>query len=143
MAHQGRHITARAVVAAVAANLTLAALVAGSQAGPGYLAVGDWSAEAQGGNGVRLTVSTDGLIPKQPDAFINGNAIVGLAWVDAGTWTALVATIHPVLGRDSNQRPDSWHLHTVTLDPAGATAPNDVCLVSVDTTPTAGINLQG
>lgn len=143
MSHQISRRTARAAIGALAANLALAAVVAGSQAGPGYLAVGDWSADAQGPNLVELTATTNGAIPKRPDSFIGSNAIVGIAWLDVGTLKALVATIHPVIGRDSNQRPDSWHLHTVTLTAAGATAPNDVCLVSVDSTPTGGIRLQG
>jgi hypothetical protein len=139
----------RAIIGALAANLALAAVVVGSQAGPGYVAVDDWSAAAQGTNGVRLSVTTNGAIPKQPDSFIGANAIVGFAWVDGDTSTALVATIHPVIGRDSNQRPDSWHLHTVTLslvDPDGDDDPSptdDACIVSIDSTPTAGINVQG
>ena len=139
----------RALALGLAANVALAATVAAAQAGPGYLAVEDWSAEAQGTNGVRLSVTTDGAIPKQPDSFVNSNAIVGFAWVDGGTGTALVATIHPVIGRDSHQRPDSWHLHTVTLslvDPDGDDDPtptDDACVVSIDSTPTAGINVQG
>jgi len=142
--HRPRKLAAaRALAASLAISLTSAGIVAGSQAGPGYLAVSDWTSTAQGTNGVRLTATTNGAIPKQPDEFIGSNAIVGIAWVDADTWTALVATIHPVIGRDSNQRPDSWHIHTVTLNPAGATAPDDVCLVSVDSTPTAGVNIQG
>jgi len=136
-------MAARALAASLVISLATAGIVAGSQAGPGYLAVSDWTASEQGTNGVRLTATTNGSIPKQPDEFIDSNAIVGIAWVDADTWTALVATIHPVIGRDSNQRPDSWHIHTVTLDPSGAIAPDDVCLVSVDSTPTAGINVQG
>ena len=146
MPHQHQRPAGRALVAGLAANLALAAVVAGSQAGPGYLSVDDWSADAQGTNGVRLTVSTDGSIPKQPDTFVNSNAIVGFAWVDGDTGRALVATIHPVIGRDSNQRPDSWHLHTVTLDlsdPDGDDTPDDACVVSIDSTPTAGINVQG
>jgi len=136
----------RALVAGLALNLAVVAIVAGSEAGPGYLGVQDWSADAQGTNGVRLTVTTNGSIPKAPDTFIGSNAIVGFAWVDGDSGSALVATIHPVIGRDSNQRPDSWHLHTVTLDlndPDGNDTPDDACLVSVDTTPTAGINVQG
>jgi hypothetical protein len=120
----------------------VATIVAGSQAGPSYLAVGGWSAGAVGPNLVRLSATTNGAIPKQADQFINDNVIVGIAWADLGTGTALVATIHPTLGRDSNQRPDSWHLHTVQLA-GGATAPNDFCLVSVNSTPTAGIAIQG
>ena len=137
-----RRIGFGATTVAVAANLALAAVVAGSQGGPSYLAVGGWSAGATSPNTVRLLATTNGAIPKQADQFINDNVIVGIAWADLGTGTALVATIHPTLGRDSNQRPDSWHLHTVQLA-GGATAPNDFCLVSVNSTPTAGIAIQG
>lgn len=132
----------RAVAGAVVGNLALAAVVAGAEAGPSYLAVTDWSAEALSPHVVMLSATTNGSIPKRPDAFIGDNAIVGLAWADLGTGTALVATIHPVIGRDSNQRPDQWHLHTVQLG-GGATAPNDFCLVAVTSTPTAGISIQG
>src|SRR5262245_28414040 len=103
---------ARALALGLAANLALAAVAAAAAAGPDYLQVQDWSATEQGTNGVRLGVTTDSSIPKQPHSFIDSNLIVGFAWVDAGTSTALVATIHPFIGRDSNQRPDSWHLHT-------------------------------
>jgi hypothetical protein len=134
--------SARAVIAALAANLALASLVAARQGGPAYLAVDSWSAGAISQNTVRLSASTNGDIPKQPDAFIASNAIVGIGWADLGTGTALVATIHPLIGRDSHQRPDQWHLHTVQLA-GGATAPNDFCLVAVLTTPTGGIRIQG
>jgi hypothetical protein len=127
---------------ALAGNLALATIVAAAQAGPSYLSVSDWSAGSVGPNLVRLSATTNGAIPKRADQFINDNVIVGIAWADLGTGTALVATIHPTLGRDSNQRPDSWHLHTVQLA-GGATAPNDFCLVSVNSTPTAGIAIQG
>jgi hypothetical protein len=135
-------VTGRALVVALVATLVPAALVAASQAGPGYLAVGSWSAGAVSAQTVRLSATTNGAIPKQADAFISANVISGIAWADLGTGTALVATIHPALGRDSNQRPDGWHLHTVQLTD-GATAPNDFCLVAVLTTPTAGIRIQG
>jgi hypothetical protein len=131
-----------AVTLAVATNLALAAVVAAAQGGPSYLAVSGWSARVVGQNLVRLSATTNGAIPKQADQFIHDNVIVGIAWADLGTGTALVATIHPTLGRDSHQRPDSWHLHTVQLA-GGATAPNDFCLVSVNSTPTAGIAIQG
>ena len=54
----------------------------------------------------------------------------------------VVATIHPVLGRDSNQNPNSWHAHTARLS-GGATSPNDFCIASIDSTPTAGIAITG
>ena len=144
MSHRmsSRRRSVGAIATAVAANLALAAVVAGAEAGPSYLAVSDWSAGATSPNTVRLSASTNGAIPKRADQFINDNVIVGIAWADLGTGTALVATIHPTLGRDSNQRPDGWHLHTVQLA-GGATAPNDFCLVSVNSTPTAGIAIQG
>jgi hypothetical protein len=139
---RGRGRYAGAVVVALAASLALSTVVAGAQAGPAYLAVDGWSAEAASPVTVRLSASTNAAIPRFPDEFIAGNAIVGLAWADLGTGTALVATIHPAIGRDSKQLKDGWHLHTVQLG-GGATAPNDFCLVAVLTTPTAGIRIQG
>ena len=131
-----------ALAMALAGNLALAAVVAGAEAGPSYLAVSDFLAAAVSPVTVRLSATTNGAIPKRADQFITDNVIVGIAWADLDTGTAFVATIHPTLGRDSNQRPDTWHPHTVTLT-GGATAPNDFCLVSVDSTPTAGIAIQG
>ena len=133
---------AGAAVVALAASIALSSVVAGAQAGPAYLAVNDWSADAVSQMTVRLSASTNAAIPRFADEFISGNAIVGLAWADLGTGTALVATIHPAIGRDSKQLKDGWHLHTVQLG-GGATAPNDFCLVAVLTTPTAGIRIQG
>jgi hypothetical protein len=137
---RGRH--AGAAVVALAASLALSTVVAGAQAGPAYLAVTDWSADALSGNVVQLSATTNGAIPRRADDFIAGNVIVGIAWADLGTGTAVVATIHPALGRDSKQLKDGWHLHTVQLA-GGATAPNDFCLVEVMTTPTGGIQIQG
>jgi len=137
---RGRH--AAAAIVALAASVALSSVVAGAEAGPAYLAVADWSAGAVSVNTVRLSATTNGDIPKRADEFIAGNVIVGIAWADLGTGTALVATIHPALGRDSKQLKDGWHVHTVQLA-GGATAPNDFCLVAVLTTPTAGIRVQG
>ena len=137
---RGRY--AGAAVVALAASLALSTVAAGAQAGPAYLAVDGWSAEAVSRVTVRVSASTNAAIPRHADDFIAGNAIVGLAWADLGTGTALVATIHPAIGRDSKQLKDGWHVHTVQLG-AGATGPNDFCLVAVLTTPTAGIRIQG
>jgi hypothetical protein len=142
LARPSRPIRAIALVTAVlAATLGGATIASASANGPGYLAVTDWSASALNANVVRLSATVDGNIPMRPDAFIGDNVIVGIGWADLGTGTALVATIHPVLGRDSHQRPDAWHLHTVQLT-GGATAPNDFCLVAVSSTPTAGIAIH-
>jgi hypothetical protein len=44
--------------------------------------------------------------------------------------------------RDSQHYPDAWHAHTATLGD-GATPPKDFCVVSIDSTPTAGIQIHG
>lgn len=113
--------------------------------GPAWLNVpglGTFTATNQNDKVVKLSVTTDGPIPRRADDFINSNPVVGLAWADLDSGKVLVATIHPVLGRDSHQNPDAWHLHTATLG-SGATAPNDFCVVSIDSSPTAGIAIQG
>src|SRR3989442_15983133 len=130
---------------AVAAGLALAVLGApGAQAavaGPAYLAVSSFTATLQNPNLAKLSVTTRGNIPIRADDFINSNLVVGLAWADLSTGKVFVATIHPVLGRDSLQNPVGWHAHTATL--AGvATAPHDFCVASIDSTPTAGIKIE-
>jgi hypothetical protein len=127
---------------AVAALVGGAGAVLGTGSGPGYTHIDTWSASLRNGNVAQLRATTDGRIPRQPDAYINGNPVVGIAWVDLATAKVVVATIHPVIGRDSHQNPGSWHAHTATLA-GGATAPNDFCVASIDTAPTAGIAITG
>jgi hypothetical protein len=110
--------------------------------GPEYLDVDSFSAVSQNHNAARLSVTTGGDIPRKPDAFINSKLVVGLAWADLDTGKVFATTIHPVLGRDSRQNPDSWHAHTATVS-GGATPPNDFCVVSIDSAPTAGIQIHG
>ena len=138
-----RPIKAGAASAAVIALLLGAVgMTVAFQPGPAYLSVQSYSATAQGQNLVKLSASTNADIPKLTDAFIAAQLIVGVAWADLDSGTAVVATIHPMLGRDSHQRPDAWHVHTVQLT-GGATSPNDFCLVSVSSTPNAGIQIRG
>jgi len=128
--------------------LSLVALSAGlnvavaSAPGPSYLAVSSFTAALQNDNSVRLSVTTGADIPRHPDTFINSNPVVGLAWADLDTGKVFVVTIHPVLGRDSHQKPDGWHAHNATLS-GGATSPNDFCVASIDASPPAGISLHG
>jgi hypothetical protein len=110
--------------------------------GPEYLDVESFSAVSQNDNAARLSVTTGDRIPRQPDEFISSKLVVGLAWADLDTGKVFVTTIHPVIGRDSHQNPDAWHAHTVTVS-GGATPPNDFCVVSIDSTPTAGIQIHG
>jgi hypothetical protein len=131
-------VTAGAVlIALIATGAVLAAAP-----GPEYLDVDSFSAVSQNHNAARLSVTTGDDIPRKPDAFINSKLVVGLAWADLDTGKVFATTIHPVLGRDSHQNPDSWHAHTATVT-GGATPPNDFCVVSIDSTPTAGIQLRG
>jgi len=135
----------KALISIALSALALAVLGApGAQAGvagPAYLAVGSFSAALQNSNLAKLTLTTGGNIPIQADDFINSNPVVGLAWADLRTGKVFVATIHPVLGRDSRQNPTGWHAHTATLA-GGATAPHDFCVASIDSTPTAGITIE-
>jgi len=115
--------------------------VIASISGPNYLVVSDFSASTQGSNLVKLSATTGDDIPRKPTDFISAHAVAGIAWADLDTGKVFVATIHPTLGRDSNQNPDAWHAHTATL--GAGTASSDFCVVSIDSTPTAGISIQG
>ena len=133
-------LIASAMGLVVSAMLPL--LAGASAAGPAYLAEVSFTAKAQQGHLAKLSVTTGATIPRHPDAFIRSNPVVGFAWVDVGTSKAFVATIHPAIGRDSRQNPNGWHAHTVTLA-TGATAPNEFCLASIDSSPNAGIQVHG
>jgi hypothetical protein len=137
-----RTISAAVAVTALGAAAILAGLALASAPGPDYLSVVSSSATAKNHHQARLAVTTKAAIPRHPDAFIRSNPVVGFAWVDVATSKAFVVTIHPVIGRDSHQNPRGWHAHTVTLS-GGATAPNDFCLASIDSSPTAGISIHG
>ncbi len=137
-----RKISAALVATALAAAAVVVGLAPASTSGPDYLSVVSFSAASKNKKAARLAVTTKASIPRHPDAFIRSNPVVGFAWVDNATSKAFVATIHPVLGRDSHQNPRGWHAHTVTLS-GGATPPNDFCLASIDSSPTAGISIHG
>jgi hypothetical protein len=136
-----RHVLTSVVAALAAASLGAVAVLAAAP-GPDYLDVAAWNASSLNDNAARLSVTTRDEIPRHPDPFIGAQPVVGFAWADVQTLKAFVTTIHPVIGRDSHQNPDAWHAHTVTLA-AGASAPNDFCLASIDSTPTAGIQVHG
>jgi len=96
---------------------------------------------SQNANLAKFSVSVDGAIPTTPDAFIHGNIAVGYAWADVSTGKVLVVVIHPTFV-DSKQEPSGWHVHTATVS-GGASSPNDFCVASVDSAPTAGIDIEG
>jgi hypothetical protein len=131
-----------AIAGGVLAALIGMGAVMAAAPGPEYLDVESFSAVSLNDNAARLSVTTGDDIPRQPDPFINSKLVVGLAWADLDTGKVFVTTIHPVIGRDSRQNPDAWHAHTATVS-GGATPPNDFCVVSIDSTPTAGIQILG
>lgn len=104
----------------------------------------DGAAVRGSGGSMHLSVDAAGDIPRQPDAFIESVAVFGYAWADLNTGNAIVAVIHPTIGRDSKQNPDGWHTHPVQLA-AGTTASggtSDFCIVSIGRSQ-AGIAIQG
>jgi hypothetical protein len=131
-----------AFASAVALGVLAVGIAVAAMPGPDYLDVSSWKAVAKNESTALLSATTKAAIPRHPNAFIRSNPVVGLGWVDTQTNTALVATIHPAIGRDSNQNPRAWHAHTVALT-GGATAPNDFCLGSITSTPTAGLSIHG
>ncbi|TML74642.1 MAG: hypothetical protein E6G11_00430 [Actinobacteria bacterium] len=137
-----RHKLAHAIASMAVLSLMAVGIAVASTPGPAYLSVVRWKAVSKSKSTGLLSVTTKATIPRHPDAFIRPNAVVGFGWVDAQTNKAFVATIHPVLGRDSTQNPRAWHAHTVTLT-SGATAPNDFCLGSIASTPTVGLSIHG
>ncbi|HUG02261.1 MAG TPA: hypothetical protein VML95_10380 [Longimicrobiales bacterium] len=113
-------------------HLAAAQSVVTSYVGSTYPAYSDLkgaSAEGTAGS-LHLSVDTEGTIPRHPDAFIGSVAVFGYGWVDGDTGDGVVAVIHPLIGRDSNQNPDGWHTHPVTL---GAGSAFDFCIISIGT----------
>ncbi|WKT57187.1 hypothetical protein QVH35_07020 [Candidatus Nitrosotenuis chungbukensis] len=124
------------VVSLVGLNTAMATIP-----GPSYLVVSAYSADSQNSNLAKLSATTGGDIPRKSTSFISSHTVAGIAWVDLNTGKVFVATIHPTLGRDSNQNPDSWHTHAATL--TGGAGSADFCVASIDSTPTAGISIKG
>lgn len=137
-----KHKLSLVFASGVALGVLAVGIALAATPGPDYLDVASWKAQAKNKSTALLSATTKAAIPRHPNTFIRSNPVVGLAWVDSQTNKAFVATIHPVIGRDSNQNPRAWHAHTVTLT-GGATAPNDFCVGSIASTPTAGLSIQG
>ena len=106
---------------------------------PDYTTI-ESAAAASAGGALKLEADAAGDIPRLADTYIGSVAVFGYAWADLGTGRAVVAVIHPAIGRDSNQNPDAWHTHPVQLA-AGAGASN-FCIVSLGTSQ-AGIAIVG
>jgi hypothetical protein len=103
----------------------------------------DWSvvtsatAIQQDDNMSKLSVTTDDDIPRKTD--VSPHAVAGFAWADLDTGKVLVATIHPTF-RDSNQNPDSWHLHAAQL--AEGVNGHNFCIDSFLPNPQGGIAIK-
>lgn len=95
-------IIALVTVSLVGLNSAMATI-----SGPPFLVVSSFTADSQNANLAKLSATTGGDIPRKPTAFVSSHAVAGIAWADLDTGKVFVATIHPTLGRDSNQNPDS------------------------------------
>ncbi len=134
-------VSVGAMTAVLTISLVIAQIAYASAPEPvDYMTVVSGSGISQNQNLAIFTVTANGAIPTTPDSFINDNIAVGYAWADVHTGKALVAVTHPSF-RDSTQNPTSWHTHTVSLT-GGAKKPNDFCVASVDSSPTAGITIS-
>ena len=105
----------------------------------GYTTVTSATADQKGGS-LKLSVTTGGDIPRFPDAFVNSVLVFGYAWADLDTGKVILATIHPSIGRDSNQNPDAWHTHPGLL--GAGTGDSDFCVLSLGTSQ-GGISIKG
>ena len=106
---------------------------------PNYATLESAGAAATGG-ALKLEADAAGGIPRFGDSYIGSVAVFGYAWADLGSGKAIVAVIHPTIGRDSNQNPDAWHTHPVQL--AGGVGASNFCIVSLGTSQ-AGIAIEG
>jgi hypothetical protein len=128
-------ITAIAVVLASSTMITTPVM---AQVVPVYTQVVKATATQNPGASF-LSVTAGGNIPRFPDIYIRSVLVFGYAWVDGNTGHAIVAVIHPSF-RDSNQNPDAWHTHTVTL--SQGTASSNFCIQQLGTSQ-GGISIIG
>ena len=125
----------------VAITLVLGLGVAPAMAGfSGYMTVTSATADEKDGS-LKLSVTTDGKIPRFPDEFINSVFVFGFAWADLDTGDVVLATIHPEIGRDSHQNPDAWHTHPGLLG-AGDDEDVNFCVLSLGTSQ-GGLSIKG
>lgn len=124
-----------------AITLILGLSVAPAMAGgiPGYTIVDSATAD-QKGNSLKLSVTTGGDIPRFPDNFVNSVLVFGFAWADLDSGKVILTTIHPSIGRDSNQNPDAWHTHPGLL--GAGTGSSAFCVLALGTSQ-GGISIQG
>ena len=105
----------------------------------GHAVVTSATADEKGGS-LKLSVTTGGDISRSPDGLASSALVFGYAWVDLDTGNVVLATIHPEIGRDSNQNPDAWHPHQGVLDQQGQDS--DFCVLSLGTAQ-GGIKIKG
>lgn len=138
---EGAAVLSEADAPAVEPHVAAARSVGPLYVGGPYPPYSDLTAASADGNrgSLHLSVETAGSIPRHPDTFINSVAVFGYGWVDGDTGDGVVAVIHPLIGRDSNQNPDGWHTHPVTLTGGSAF---DFCIASIGTSQ-GGIAIVG
>src|SRR5688572_31927488 len=65
---------------------------------PGYATI-ERGGAADVGGALKLEADVAGDIPRHADTYIGGVAVFGYAWADLATGRAIVAVIHPAIGR--------------------------------------------
>jgi hypothetical protein len=101
---------------------------------------------------VRLSLSTEGIIPQKPDNFISSNILIGFSWADlvSGKVFAVVAatsdqttstTISPAISNGPYQSPIIWHAHRMILT-GGQTYPHDYCVDLIDQTSLPNVQIS-
>jgi hypothetical protein len=125
------------IVATVLVASVLMTTASFAHAVPSWTVATAATATQQNDNMSTLSVTAAGDIPRKVD--ISPDAVAGFAWADLNSGKVLVAVIHPTF-RDSNQNPDSWHLHAAQLT-AGVNGHN-FCIDSFFPNPQGGISIQ-
>jgi hypothetical protein len=98
---------------------------------------------------VRLSLSTEGIIPQKPDNFISSNILIGFSWADlvSGKVFAVVAatstttTTNSPISNGPYQSPSIWHAHRMILT-GGQTYPHDYCVDLIDQTPLPNVQIS-
>lgn len=106
-------MTKTVILGATFAAVFAVTMISVAFAVPEYSTIVSGTADSQG-NGYTLTATAAGDIPRFSNDYTDAAPIFGYAWLDAG-FSGVIATIHPEAGDDSNQNPNAWHLHTVSL----------------------------
>lgn len=95
---------------------------------------------------VKLSLSTEGIIPQKPDNFISSNILIGFGWADLVSGkvfavTATTTTNSPAISNGPYQSPNIWYAQRMMLS-GGQTYPHDYCVDLIDQTPLPNVQIS-